>query len=151
VTQRRAILIGGLVVGVLDLLDAMAFFGLRGIPPGRILQSIAAGLLGPAGFGGGAGTALLGLALHFSIALTIVTTYVLASRRLPALWRHPFRWGPIYGLAVYLTMNYVVIPLSAASPRSLTFPVVVNGILIHLVGVGLPAALAARAARSAEI
>ena len=42
----RAILYGGLVVGTLDALDALIFFGLRGVAPIRIGQSIAAGVLG---------------------------------------------------------------------------------------------------------
>src|SRR5580765_8229971 len=41
------ILFGTLVVGTLDLLDAVVFFRIRnGVPPLRIFQSIAAGLLG---------------------------------------------------------------------------------------------------------
>jgi hypothetical protein len=44
-------------------------------------------------------------------------------------------------------MNYIVLPLSAAGgagPGSMA--VVLNGLLIHALGVGLPAALVARAA-----
>ena len=84
-TVARALAYGTLVVGVLDLTDALVFFGLRGARPIRIGQSIAAGLLGRAAFSGGWPTALLGVALHFVIALCIVTTYGLLSRRLPLL------------------------------------------------------------------
>lgn len=52
----------------------------------------------------------------------------------------------LYGIAVYFVMNYVVIPLSAASRGAFSMPVFLNGILIHAFGVGLPAALFARAA-----
>jgi len=45
-TRTRAILSGGLVVGILDGLDAVIFFGLRGVRPIRIFQAIASGLLG---------------------------------------------------------------------------------------------------------
>jgi hypothetical protein len=56
--------------------------------------------------------------------------------------------GILYGLAVYVVMNYVVIPLSAIGPRTAGIPLAVhiNGVLIHAFGVGLPSALAARAA-----
>jgi hypothetical protein len=47
-------------------------------------------------------------------------------------------------------MNFVVIPLSALGSRSLTAPIVINGLLIHLVGVGIPAVLFARAAGKTE-
>ena len=145
-TVPRAILTGGVVVGVLDLADALIFFGFRGAAPIRICQSIAAGLLGRAAFDGGWPTALLGVALHFLIATIIVAVFVLASRQLPALTSRPWITGPLYGIAAFLVMNLVVVPLSASSG---TFPKgapLVNGILIHMFGVGLPAALAARAA-----
>jgi hypothetical protein len=142
-----ALLYGTLVVGVLDLLDAVVFFGLRGVAPVAILQSIAAGLLGQAAFEGGFRTALLGWCLHFLIAGIVVLVYLVASRMVQALTRHPFLLGPLYGLAVYLVMNFIVIPLSAAASGSgRPMAVVVNGLLIHALGVGLPSALFARAA-----
>ena len=142
----RAIVFGALTVGVLDGLDAIIFFGLRGVAPQRIFQGIASGLLGRASFQGGVATVALGVLLHFTVALGIVTTYILTSRRLSDLARRPFVWGPLYGVVAYLVMNYVVIPLSAITPRTPPLVVVVNGVLIHMVGVGLPAALFARRA-----
>jgi hypothetical protein len=139
----RAVLLGTAVVGTLDLLDALIFFGLRGVAPIRIPQSIAAGLLGPASFQGGAATAALGIALHFFIALVIVLVYHLAGRVLRILRQSPLVFGPVYGIGVYLVMNFVVLPLSAAGAPRLTAAVVVNGVLIHILGVGLPAALSA--------
>ena len=44
-------------------------------------------------------------------------------------------------------MNLVVLPLSVGRPRFLP-PVVTNGLLIHMFGVGLPSSLFARAADS---
>lgn len=145
VTPLRAILFGGLTVGILDGLDAVIFFGLRGVPPYRIGQAIAAGLLGKASFQGGMTTAALGLCLHFVVATSIVTVFALVSRRLPALTRRPFLWGPLYGIAAYLVMNFVVIPLSAANNGPKPLAVVINGVLIHMAGVGIPSALWARA------
>lgn len=142
----RWLLVGALTVGTLDLLDALVFFGLRGVPPVVIPQSIASGLLGRAAFRGGAPTAILGVGLHYLIAFLIVATFHLVSRRLPTLARSPWIYGPTYGLAVYAVMNLVVVPLSNANSGTKPLPVLVNGILIHLVGVGLPSALTARAA-----
>ena len=59
-TPLQAVLGGALAVGVLDLLDALIFFGARGVAPELILHSIASGLLGMAAFRGGAATAALG-------------------------------------------------------------------------------------------
>ena len=44
-------------------------------------------------------------------------------------------------------MNYIVVPLSAVTPGRFAWPVFINGILIHMFGVGLPASLVARAAQ----
>jgi hypothetical protein len=147
-TTARALLYGSLVVGILDLADAFIFFGLRGARPIRILQSIASGLLGRAAFSGGLRTAVLGAALHFFIAFVVVATFFVASRYLAVLRRFPVWSGLIYGIAVYVVMNFVVLPLSAAGRGSFAWPVVANGLIIHMLGVGLPSSLFARAGRA---
>jgi hypothetical protein len=146
-TPARALLLGGLTVGVLDGLDALVFFGLRGVSPARLFQGIASGLLGRLAFEGGMATALLGVLLHFLIAFAVVTTYHVVARRIPGLTRRPWIYGPLYGLLVYAVMNFIVIPLSAIGARSPSTAVLLNGLLIHALGVGLPAALSAKAAR----
>ena len=149
VGPRTAVIIGALAVGTLDILDAFIFFGARsGVRPTRILQGIAGGLLTrPVAQQGGWPTAALGLFLHYFIAFGIVTTYVLASRKMRVLARSPFVFGPLYGIAVYLVMNLVVVPLSRIGGTfGPPWPVLINGWLIHMLGVGLPSALAAAAA-----
>ena len=141
----RALVVGTLAVGLLDILDAFIFFGLRGAKPIGILQSIASGVLGGAAYQGGMRTALLGLLLHFVIAFGVVATYLVAARLIPALNQRPWLYGLLYGLAVYAVMNLIVVPMSAAVLGSGPTPLVVrvNGLLIHMFGVGLPAALVA--------
>src|SRR6266581_9546475 len=66
----RAILIGGLIAGALDITYACVFFGIRNhVSPIRIFQSVARGALGQTAFQGGLKTAALGLFFHFLIAL----------------------------------------------------------------------------------
>ena len=146
-TTTRAILFGGVTVGALDLIDAFVFFGLRsGARPMAILHSIAAGFLGrDAARAGGVQTAIVGLLSHFLVAFCIVATYVIISRAAPALRQ---RWGLsglVFGVAAYFVMTWFVVPMSNAGNQQITFalpatPVVINGILIHMFGVGLPAA-----------
>jgi hypothetical protein len=145
-STARALLYGTLVVGILDLADAFVFFGLRGARPIRILQSIASGLLGRAAFSGGLRTALLGASLHFFIAFVVVAAFFIASRRVAILRRSPVWSGLIYGVAVYVVMNFVVLPLSAAGRGTFSWPVVTNGLIIHMLGVGLPSSLFATVA-----
>jgi hypothetical protein len=114
----------------------------------RIGQSIAAGWLGRSAYQGGLPAAALGVATHYVIAFGIVLTYFLASRAWTMLAERPWIWGPLYGIAVYFVMNRLVIPLSAiGGPQRFVLAPFVNGIVIHVLGVGLPAALFAAAAR----
>lgn len=147
-TRLRAILWGGLFVGLFDILDAIIFFGIRnGVPPYRIFQSIARGLLGRDAFAGGAATVALGAGLHFFVATCIVATCVFLSQKLTFLAARPFVFGPLYGLAAFAVMNLVVLPLSAAGRAHFDVLGLANGLLIHMLGVGMPSALAAREVR----
>ncbi|MBI1797743.1 MAG: hypothetical protein HYR74_11920 [Candidatus Eisenbacteria bacterium] len=143
-TAARSILLGTILVGTLDLADAFIFFGIRNhIAPVRILHSIASGVLGKPAFQGGAGAAGLGLLLHYFIAFGIVTTFFLVSRWWRDLAARPLVYGPLYGLLVWVIMNKIVVPLSAAPiPPHQPMPQIVNGLAIHALGVGLPAAWA---------
>jgi hypothetical protein len=146
------ILLGGLAVGIFDLLFAFTYYGLfLGAKPLRIFQSVAAGLIGrPRAVEGGVSTFILGLALHFVVATCIATVYYLAARMLPVVIRKYILSGLVYGVVAYLGMNYVVIPLSAigGSPASKRLPVLLTEIIGHALLVGLPLAVIAR--RSAQ-
>lgn len=143
----RAILWGGLIAGACDITYAFIFYYLRsGITPVQILQSVASGLLGASASKGGLAAAALGAFLHFLIAYIWATLYYLASRKLRVLVRVPYVCGVLYGALVYALMNYVVVPLSAAPFKGATPSTVtlVTGLLIHMLGIGLPIALATR-------
>lgn len=98
----RAIIYGGLVVGVLDALDAHDFFRR---PLGRDaaahLSVDRVRLVGARVVSGGMRTAALGVFFHFLIAFAIVAVYFVASRQLPVLTKHPVLYGIGYGLVVY--------------------------------------------------
>jgi hypothetical protein len=129
------LLLGGVIMGTLDLLFACTFWGaLRDVAPARILQSIAAGVQGKAAFEGGAGSAMLGAACHYFIATMMVSAYYLASGRMRGLIEHPVRYGLLYGLVLYGVMTYVVVPLSnAPQPTKVYLPWMVASIIMHAV------------------
>jgi hypothetical protein len=142
----RPILIAGFIAGTLDILDAILFYNFRShVPPIRILQSVASGLLGRSAFTGGLPAAALGLAIHFCIAIFWAAIFILAVRAMPALRRYAVATGLIYGLIVYAIMNYVVLPHTHARPLPTQASVVVlNGVCAIVFCVGLPIALVAR-------
>lgn len=139
----RAILLGGVICGVMDITAAFIVYGLRGSSPIQILQSIASGLLGMDAYDGHLATATLGAGLHFLIALTAAAVYHVASRKLEFLVQHSISCGILYGIAVYLFMNFIVLPLSAF-PHKIIYSsgVLMRGFAIHMSCVGLPISLA---------
>jgi hypothetical protein len=129
--------LGGGVGGLLDILYAITLWGfiLGGSPVG-ILQSIASGLLGPSAYEGGSSTAVLGLALHFSIAFCMALAYVLAAKRLPVLTSKWLLMGVLYGCVLFAVMNFVVVPISAIGWRPMKPWGALRALLPHIVFVG---------------
>ena len=82
--------------------------------PIRILQAIASGLLGADSYKGGFTTVTLGLVLHFVIAFGATAVYYVTSCRLTFLAERAFVCGLVYGVAVYLFMNFIVLPSKPA-------------------------------------
>ena len=143
-----AILVGGLIAGTLDILYATSYSAWRGMPPQRLLQFVASGLIGQSSFDGGNGTAALGLLLHYLMMLLIAAIFYVLSRQLPFLARKPFVWGPIFGFLVYWVMNLVVMQLSMTPNKWRFIPLsFATGILVHMFFIGLPIALAASKAQ----
>ncbi len=137
-----AVLWGGLLAGILDITVAFVRWG----RPFRIAQGIASGLLGPRAFQGGWGSAVLGMALHFFIALSAAAVFYAASRKLAFLTRRAGVWGLLYGVAVYMFMSWVVVPLSAVPKSNAPFSMasLTISLLTHMLCVGLPIALTVR-------
>ncbi len=116
----KAIVVGGLIAGALDILYAFIVYGPLSydLAPIQVLHSVAGGWMGrEAARAGGVETALIGLGTHFMIALFMASVYVAAAARFGALVQRPVVWGFLYGIVLYGVMNYVVVPLSAASPE----------------------------------
>lgn len=146
----RAVVLGGLVGGALDLCFALSFAAANGVVPARVLRTIASGLLGQAAYTGPAGIAALGLACHFGLSLLWAALYLAAGVRWPALHRRAWLAGPLFGLLVFFAMRLVVLPLSAY-PRPVAFPPLAStlDLLSHMFLFGLPIAwFAARARRA---
>jgi Na+/alanine symporter len=134
-----AILVGGLIAGALDLTSAFIAFG-PGVP-----RAIAGGLLGRQAFHGGVATYVLGVLLHFFIALSAAAVYYAASRKLKFLTEHALVCGMFYGIAVDLVMSLVVMPLSALHARGpYQLHDLIQGLLVHMVLIGLPISFSVR-------
>lgn len=141
---------GAFYVGSLDLVYACGYWRLlHGVPPERILQVIASGVLGRHSFDEGAASASLGLVLQYAMSFVMVGAYYVVSGWIPALIRRGiWIYGALYGLWLYVAMNDIVVPLSAAAKGSTIPSWVVGSFVESVLLIGLPIAWIARWARS---
>lgn len=140
----KTILTSGIIAGTLDLALAITFFKFEGAPLDAVPRAIASGWLGARAFHGGTPDALLGVALHFLIALVIAAIYYLLSRAIKLLNHSPILGGTVYGLAVFLVMQDIVVPLSAEphSPPSTAW--LITDLASHVLFVGITIAVITR-------
>ena len=144
---RQAILTGWLLCGVLDISAACIQSWIQaGRMPPVVFKGVASALWGRAALDAGAGMALVGLAMHFSVALTWTLVFYFLSRRFAWLRTAPLLIvGALYGTFVFSAMNYGTLPFLSwlrsfyldTAPRwpgSMSWP----QLFIHIVCVGLP-------------
>ena len=136
----RPILIGTLIAGTLDILAAITLTLIYGRDPMAMLRYVGSGPF-PAATGMGAPGSLLGLAVHFALMAIMVTIFVLAATRIRALWQQPILWGVLYGLATYVVMNLVVVPLRWPERWPPSTTSILTQLFCHIVLVGIPVAL----------
>jgi uncharacterized membrane protein YagU involved in acid resistance len=136
---------GGILAGAIDLTYACTYHGLvSGVPPLRILQSIASGLFGPNSFQMGYMSAAVGFVAHFFILIVAAAIFYAASRRLAFLREHAYVAGMAFGVAIYCTMNYVVLPLSAVPHFKTTTVSTLSDFAVHVLLLGPAIALVGR-------
>jgi uncharacterized membrane protein YagU involved in acid resistance len=107
----RAVLAGGLVAGTVDI-GAAAL--INRVSPAVIAHYIASGVLGTASFSAGAVAAWLGWVLQWSMSVLIAAIYWLVTARLPRLRERWQLGGLLAGAVIFLVMNFLVMPFSAA-------------------------------------
>lgn len=156
VRSGQAILTGWLLCGVLDITAACIQAWIQaGRSPAMVLKGVASALWGRAALDADLGMAAIGLAMHFTVALTATLVFFALSRRIAFLRTAPLLIvGPLYGVVVFATMNYGTLPMLSwvrslylgtlpRWPGSMSWP----QLFIHLVCVGLPIVWGVRRAR----
>jgi uncharacterized membrane protein YagU involved in acid resistance len=119
----------------------------RQIP--NMLRTVASGPF-PAATEWGAGGALLGLVVHYSLMAIMAIAFVLIVRARPALLETPWRTGLAYGVITYFAMNWLVVPLRFHTPLPPKPISMATQAFAHLVLVGLVFAFVARRYLSAQ-
>ena len=143
----RLSVIGGLIIGLLHLIFqvGVVYDLLLKSPFIGSLQYVASGVMGDAAFTGGLATALLGVIIEFVMTIIIAGVFILSADRIPLLRRHVIIGSLLYGFGVFIVMNFIVLPLSAAptlpAPPMWLF---IETILEHVLLIGLPLGLLVR-------
>jgi hypothetical protein len=141
--------LAGLLAGAFDITFAFIFYSRQGANPALILRGIASGVLGPGAFTLGTWTIALGAALHFFIAVCAALVFYFASRPLAVLTRRPLLCGAAFGVAMYIAMHFIVLPLSRVHFRLPTLHNVIGELFSHIFLFGMVIALGvARASRT---
>ncbi len=107
----RAIVVGGLVAGTLDI-GAAAL--INRVSPVLIAHYIATGVMGPAALSTGAPAACLGVLLQWAMSVVIAAIYWFVTARMPRLRARWWLGGLLAGVVIFLVMNFIVMPFSAA-------------------------------------
>ena len=144
-TNRNSLLrlsvIGGLILGMLHLIiqSWLVFSLIEKNPLISVLQYVASGAMGNAAFTGGPATALLGLVLDFLMTTIMAGIFILSADRIPLLRRYVIPGSLLCGFGVFIVMNFIVLPLSAAPPlQAQPMWLFIEIILEDILLVGLP-------------
>lgn len=142
------ILKAGLIAGLLDILAALLVYGvlLSRAPVRAILQSVASGVYGSKAFAGGWNMAMQGLLFHFLIAVAWAGIFYLLIQLIPVLRRQWVGAGVLFGILIWLVMNFLILPASQVIQSPVTVQGAVVGMLILVVCVGIPVAATMRGA-----
>lgn len=133
-----------LIVGTLDILSAfLHYYLVTGKNPLRVLQAIASGVLGTGSFTRGTSSMLLGLFLHYLIALSFTVVFFAVYPRIAFFRKNNLLTAFVYGMFIWSVMNLIVVPLSKIG----TFPSngmnAAIGMIILIICMGLPLAVMA--------
>ncbi len=132
----KPIALATLVSGTLDILLATVLTILNGRDPANMLRFVASGPF-PSATVMGAGGALLGLLVHFTLMAIMATVFVLITSSKPTLLERPILTGTVYGLVTYLVLDLIIVPLRFAGafpPKPVS---IVTQLFAHIVLVGI--------------
>jgi hypothetical protein len=134
----------GLATGFTDGLFASVLSVLfYGSTETRLWQGVASTILGKDAFASGARTALIGLLMHFGVALgwsAVLMSLAVVSPSIRRAFSSPggmLKLAAVYGPAIWLVMSLVVIPLLLHRPPTITSRRWIQGIG-HIPFVALP-------------
>lgn len=139
-TNFKAIFGATIFTGSLDIVLAILWYAVlqKKTTALKILQSISSGLFGMPAYRGGMPMALIGLFLHYFITLLFVMFYFSIYPMVRPLKIYPLFSGILYGLAIWMLMNLIILPFTFRSLGTIELSSAVTGVSILILGIGIP-------------
>ena len=131
-----------LLVGVLDIIAAMLSFYLStGKTPEIVLKFIASAVQGADAYTGGTASTLLGIALHFLVAVLFTLVFFLFYKPMTLYRYNVYLVSVAYGIFVWFVMNKLVLPMTSVKQQPFKWVEAGKSMLILIIMVGLPLAI----------
>ena len=143
-------LTAGLIAGALDITAACIHAFIKNdTAPMQVLRGVASGAFDPKTFSSPALLALCGLLIHFFIAISFTFFFFFLARLIPSLVRFPIPIGILYGVFVWGTMRFIILPyISRLNPKPIVGQeAIINALIaagIIVICVGIPVVFLAR-------
>jgi len=129
----------GLLVGCFDAMAASIYsYALAGSTPDRVFCYVASGVFGQDAFAGGLPIAAMGLLFHFIVAMGWTALFFVVLPKISFFSSNKFAAGAVYGIFIWIMMNFVVVPLSNVPPGPFHFTwktLIMIGIHMFVIGV----------------
>ncbi len=142
-----------LICGTLDIFYAITMAIIGGGSGLNVLHSVASGPFGAAvkswGWAGGA----LGLGVHFTIMLVMVSFFIMLIKSMRILSSmNIILLGALYGTLLYLVMYWIVLSLRWPNVFPQTEPtLIIKALIPHIFLVGIPLALIVKRAETQHV
>lgn len=136
----KTVLLAWLLVGTLDITSAtIHYLIMGGSNPVNILVYISSAIYGPqAKEIGPPSMAILGLCLHYLIALIWTVIFFFLYPRMPAMWKNRVLTGIVYGYFMQIIMSQVVVKLSNTAKGPFNFINFLISGAILCIAIGIP-------------
>lgn len=137
-SPAKQVLLGGFLAGLADFIYPTVKTVMAGGAWTQPWKGVAGGLIGGAAREGGLGVVALGAGLHWFINIAAAFIFYWVIGRLKFVPRQWLLLACLHGIAVLLTMNYVILPLSAIGRGIYPLDQLHIHAFWHIVLVGLP-------------
>lgn len=136
----KTVLLAWLLVGTLDITSATIHYLIRGgSNPVNILVYISSAIYGPrAAEIGPPSMAILGLALHYLVALIWTLIFFFLYPRIPAMSKNRVITGIVFGFFMQIIMSQLVVKLSNTAKGPFNLESFIINALILCVAIAIP-------------